>query len=113
MTHWLLQCNPHRYDTDNPDWLTRAKPLCRRAPCATFHHRTTDRQPGANTSRRREFHPNGRGRKGEDNSFAFTARSRNRPRLSVQLFNLVAWHLASSVSTVAVVHRSHPPKSHV
>jgi predicted RNA-binding protein with PUA-like domain len=23
MTHWLLQCNPDRYDIDNPDWLTR------------------------------------------------------------------------------------------
>jgi len=23
MTHWLLQCNPDRYDTVNPDWLTR------------------------------------------------------------------------------------------
>jgi hypothetical protein len=21
MTHWLLQCNPDRYDTDHPDWL--------------------------------------------------------------------------------------------
>jgi hypothetical protein len=23
MTHWLLQCNPDRYDIGNPDWLTR------------------------------------------------------------------------------------------
>jgi len=37
MTHWLLQCNPDRYDTDHPDWLAhwgmaRVRPGCQTSP---------------------------------------------------------------------------------